>query len=86
MSRWSTLGVWGACAFIIQPVVWGYASCLGLVVVLSLYGRIVLALYLKTFSYLKALELLGMSVFLKNDEKSDTYNEWFHYMCHLYGV
>lgn len=49
----------------------GYASCLGLVVVLSLYGRIVLA-----FVPQSAGDLLGGECFLKNDEKkSDTYNE-----------
>jgi TctA family transporter len=62
-------GAWGACAFIIQPVVGGYASCLGLVVVLSLYGRIVLAFVPQSYFYLKALELLGVSVFKKTMKK-----------------
>ena len=53
----------GACAFIIQPVVGGYASYLGLVVVLSLYGRIVLVfLYLKAFCTSKLFVLRVLEI------------------------
>lgn len=74
VSSRSTLGVWGrmGCMCLYYPTHGGgYASCLGLVVVLSLYRRIVLAFVPQSFFVPQSAgDLLGVSVFFKkNDEK-----------------
>lgn len=79
MSRWSTLGVWGAwgaCAFIIQPVVGVMPLVLGWLLFYPFMGALCWLFVPQSFLYLKALELLGGECFFKKTmKKSDTYNE-----------